>query len=72
MQEYTAIIVKDGEWYCGSIIEVPGAISQAKTIEELRENLKEALQLILQTMRERALRDTDGMDRTLEKVSLQS
>jgi len=39
--------------------EVPGAISQGETLEEARENLKEALELMLEVNRENAL---DGVD----------
>ncbi|HEY8782856.1 MAG TPA: type II toxin-antitoxin system HicB family antitoxin [Mucilaginibacter sp.] len=48
--KFTAII-EQGEngWYVGQIEEVPAAISQGKTIEELQENLLDALRLILDT-----------------------
>ncbi|MEQ8413430.1 MAG: type II toxin-antitoxin system HicB family antitoxin [Imperialibacter sp.] len=43
----TAIIEKaeDG-WYVGQIEEVPAAISQGKTIEELKSSLVDALKLL--------------------------
>ncbi|MEQ8683928.1 MAG: type II toxin-antitoxin system HicB family antitoxin [Imperialibacter sp.] len=46
----TAIIEKaeDG-WYVGQIEEVPAAISQGKTIEEVKSNLADALKLLLDT-----------------------
>ncbi len=34
-------------WFVGQVVEVPAAMSQGKTIEELRENLLDALNLIL-------------------------
>jgi predicted RNase H-like HicB family nuclease len=68
--EFTAIIVQDGDWYCGSLVEVPGAISQGKTLEELRENLKEAAQLILDTMRDRALEGAAKSRAIVEKVAV--
>jgi len=50
----TAIIEKsiDG-WYIGQIEEFPKAISQGKTIEELKENLLDALSLVMETQREK-------------------
>ena len=39
--------------------ELPGAISQGETLEEARENLKEAIQLILDANRELAMRGVD-------------
>jgi len=46
--KFTAVI-EQGEngWFVGQIKEVPAAISQGKTIEELKENLLDALRLIL-------------------------
>jgi predicted RNase H-like HicB family nuclease len=45
---YTAWIQKVKEGYIGFIEEIPGANSQGETIEEVRENLKEAVLLILE------------------------
>ena len=53
--EYTAIIkeVKDG-WYMGQYEQVPGAITQEQTIEEVKENLKKAIALVLESELESA------------------
>ena len=51
--KFTAIIEKsDDGWYVGQIEEIPAAISQGKTVEELKANLIDALQLILEVNRE--------------------
>lgn len=47
--KYTAIIIKEDDWYAGFIKELAGANSQGKTEEELIENLQEAIQLILES-----------------------
>lgn len=48
----TAIIEKsDDGWFVGQIEEIPSAISQGKTIEELKANLVDALNLILESNR---------------------
>ncbi len=54
--EFTAIIEQDEEWFVGYCPEIPGANGQGHTIEECRENLAEAISLILQDRREDALR----------------
>ncbi len=47
LRDFTLVIVKEGEWYAGFIKEIPGANSQGKSIEEVKENIKEALAMIL-------------------------
>ncbi len=49
----TAIIEKSGDgWYVGQIEEFPAAISQGKTIDELKENLIDALHLLMEANKE--------------------
>ena len=49
----TAIIEKsDDGWYVGQIEEFPAAISQGKTINELKANLIDAFNLLLKTNKE--------------------
>ena len=54
--EFTAIIEKDEDWYIAYCPEIPGANGQGRTIEECRQNLSEAVALILEDRREDALR----------------
>jgi len=54
--EFTAIIEKDGEWFVAWSPEVPGANGQGHTLEECRESLAAAIQLILDDRRENGLR----------------
>ncbi|MCK4352937.1 type II toxin-antitoxin system HicB family antitoxin [candidate division WOR-3 bacterium] len=49
LSDYTAIIVKSGEWYAGFVKELPGAHSQGKTVEEVKENLKEAIRMVVES-----------------------
>lgn len=51
-REFTGVIEKRGKWYIGYIEELPGVNTQGKTLKEVRENLKEALCLIIETNRE--------------------
>ncbi len=48
-KEYSAVYVKQGKWYVAYVKEVPGANTQGRTLKEAKENLKEALELILET-----------------------
>ena len=45
--------------YVAWVEKLPGAITQGETLNETRENLKDAIQLILEVNRERALADVD-------------
>ena len=45
--------------YVAWVEELPGANTQGETLDEARENLKEAIQLMLEANRERALADVD-------------
>ena len=49
----TAIIEKSEDgWYVGQIEEFPSAISQGKTIDELKANLIDAFKLLLKANKE--------------------
>jgi len=49
---YEEIPADQGGGYMAYVEEVPGAITEGETLEERRENLKDALQLMLETNRE--------------------
>jgi len=51
VRQFTAIYKKRGKWYLGWVEEIPGVNTQGKTLKEVKENLKEALLLILETNR---------------------
>ena len=53
--EFTAIIERDGDWYIAYCAEIPGANGQGKTREECLDNLREAIELILEERREESL-----------------
>ncbi len=53
-QTYTAVFEQDGKWWIGYVEELPGANTQGLTLDEARENLKEAIQLIIEANREKA------------------
>lgn len=51
-REYTAVYQKRGRWYVAYVEEVPGANTQGHTLKEARENLREALKLVIETNRD--------------------
>ena len=50
--EFTAIIERDGEWFIAYCAEMPGANGQGLTPAEAREDLAEAIALVLAARRE--------------------
>ena len=58
---FTALIKEtDDGWFFGQIEEVPEAMSQGKTIDELQANLRDALSLILELRREETIQRYHG------------
>lgn len=57
---FTAVFEQDGEWWIGYVEELPGANTQGRTLEEARENLKEAIQLVIEANREITQREIEG------------
>ena len=58
----TAVFQKVPEGYIGYVEELPGANTQGDTLEEARENLKEAIILVLEANRELAEETLVGAD----------
>ena len=53
---FTAIIERDGEWYIAYCPEIPGANGQGRTKREVRQNLADAIALILEDRRRDAMK----------------
>ncbi len=53
----TAVFQKSGDWWAAYVEEVPGVNTQGATLEEARENLREALSMVLEANRELARRE---------------
>ncbi len=46
---YTVLVEKEDEGgYSGQCLEMPSAISQGETMDELKQNMQEAIELVLQ------------------------
>jgi predicted RNase H-like HicB family nuclease len=50
----TAAYKQVGDWWAAWVEEIPGVNTQGKTLEEARENLKDALEMVLKANRELA------------------
>jgi predicted RNase H-like HicB family nuclease len=66
------IIVEKGEngWFVGQLEEIPAVMSQGKTMVELRENIKDALNLYLEVQREETIKNFTGKDFEIEELVL--
>jgi len=56
---FTAVITKEEDWYVAHCVEL-GVVSQGKTIEEAKANLKEAVELYLESFGEEDLPASTG------------
>ena len=67
---FTAIFEKADDWYIGYVEELPGANTQGQTLEETRENLREAIELILVSNRELAEMGLTGKQFVREEIKV--
>ena len=51
--KFTAVFKKSGKRYIGWVEEIPGANTQGTTLKEAKENLQEALEMVLDANRRR-------------------
>ena len=65
---FTGVFEKIENWYIGYVQELPGANVQEKTLEEARESLREAIELILRSNRELAEKELSGKDVIREQI----
>ncbi len=67
---FTAIFEKVDNCYVGYVEELPGVNTQGRTLEEVRENLSEALELILISNREITNKELQGKNFIREKIKV--
>ncbi len=65
---FTAVFEKVPEGYIAFVEELPGANTQGATLEEARENLKEAIDLVLQANRDLAEESIRGRKVVKERL----
>jgi len=70
MQNFTAVYQKDEDWWIAYVEELPGANTQGRTLKEARENLKEAVQLVIEANRELARREYSGKNVIREQLAI--
>jgi predicted RNase H-like HicB family nuclease len=58
-KRFTAVITKEEEWYVAHCIEL-GVVSQGKTIEEAQANLREAVELYLESFGDEGIPSSSG------------
>ena len=68
--ELTAVFMPVPEGYIGFVEEIPGANTQGETLDEARENLREAVALVLEANRELAAKAISGQAVTRERFEL--
>ncbi len=51
LRNYTALLTKEGKWFVAHCVEL-GVVSQGETIEAARANLKEAVELYIESFGE--------------------
>ncbi|UCE39704.1 MAG: type II toxin-antitoxin system HicB family antitoxin [Thermoplasmata archaeon] len=68
--KFTAVFEKDGEWWIGYVEELPGANTQGKTLDEARENLKEAVALVIEANIELTKQEIEGKEVIREELSV--
>jgi predicted RNase H-like HicB family nuclease len=66
----TAVYVKVADGYVGFVEELPGANTQGDTLEETRENLQEAVQLVLEANRALAAESIQGDEVIREALTI--
>jgi predicted RNase H-like HicB family nuclease len=70
--QLTAIYMKVPEGYIAFVEELPGANTQGDTLEETKENLREAVALVMEANRELSQRQIVGQEYTREPLALVS
>lgn len=68
--QLTAVYIQVPEGYIGFVEELPGANTQGATLEEARENLREAVALVLEANRELAEKSLAGQPVLREPLEL--
>jgi predicted RNase H-like HicB family nuclease len=67
---YEQVSKSEGDGYVAYVEELPGAISERDTLEEARENLRDAVELLLETNREIMGKRLPGKKITREKITV--
>ncbi len=66
--QFTAVFKRTKDWFIAWIEEIPGVNTQGKSLEEARENLQDALLLILETNRKSSRRNARASKTTTKEL----
>ena len=69
--DFTAVFEKVPEGYIGYVAELPGANTQAPTLQDARESLAEAAGMILEANRSRTAGQADGREVIREPLTVE-
>lgn len=67
---YTGVFEQVGDWWVGHVEELPGCNVQERSLDEARESLKEAAQLIVQANRELSRQESEGHEVVREPLAV--
>jgi len=67
---YEEVPESDGGGYVAYTEELPGAITEGDTLEEARENLRDAVAILLEANRELTGKPSQGKKITREKITV--
>jgi predicted RNase H-like HicB family nuclease len=67
---YEEVPASEGGGYIAYAEELPGAVSQGETLEEARENLRDAIELLVEANRELTGQPRPGKKITREKITV--
>ncbi len=67
---FTAVFERDADLWIAYVEELPGANTQGATMEEARENLREAVRLVLEANREITRREVEGAGAVRERLAI--
>ncbi len=69
--KFTAIIEKgENGYFVGQVEEIPAALAQGKTIEEVKDNLLDALKLVLEVNKELTEKEYANKATVVEELEL--
>jgi predicted RNase H-like HicB family nuclease len=71
VEKFTAVFERGEQgWWVATCPEIPGAVSQGKTIDEAREMLRDAIELLLEVRRKKGAKEHAGREVVREPLIL--
>lgn len=49
MKKFTLEYWEDDDWFVGRLVEIPGVFSQGESLDELKENIKDAYRMMVES-----------------------